>query len=485
MMLAGCDPSTKPEVQIPEIKDLQMNVSSRSIQLTATYSFPAMVTGCGAEMSGPQGTDTMPAQGSDEGVFSLRADGLQPDSDYRIRAFIDNGRQKRFSDWTPFHTAPLPAFSLKAEAGVFSATLHADIAAEGRKGFLFGFSEASLEPYPFADGTLQLRGLEPGHSYRYAAFIEIDGIPEVSEILSFDTQEPFADLQASVDGTLAAELSARPLYGEEITPESAGFYIGTDPSELRAIDAQTGKRWQASAAGLSPGRTYYYCAYVTAGGKEYRSPMMSFETGILPFGDKAFWDFLLGSYDADLDGQLSRGELDQVTNLLLFNLGIRSLSGIENLHHLKEIQMEEEALVRLDLSAMDDPAVESFVLRTPNLEELILPAVKSPETRYGGHFEVHSSALRGHFEFPDYAAGQVVIEAPLSSIGLDKIRSEGGTLMLTLTGTGIEELDLSGLAVSVTYANLCGNEKLKTLWLPYGAGSAMVVKDPHTQIKYK
>ena len=59
-------------------------------------------------------------------------------------------------------------------------------------------------------------------------------------------------------------------------------------------------------------------------------------------------------------------------------------------------------------------------------------------------------------------------------------------MMLTLSGTQIEELDLTGLAVAPTYINLCGNEKLKLVWLPYGSGiTCMIEKDPHTQIKYK
>ncbi len=487
LMLAGCDPASQPEVQIPEIKDLKMNVSSRSIQLTATYTLPAAVTGCGAELQGPQGTDILRAEGSEEGIFTLRADGLKPDSDYRIRAFIENGRQTRFSDWTSCHTAPLPSISVRAESGVFSATLHAEITGTGQKGFLFGESESALEAYPFADGSLHLRNLEPGHSYCFAAFVEVDGIKEVSDIQFFSTNDIVTDLQAVVDASFCLLLSARPQYGDEVTPENAGFRLGTDPSALKALNTQTGDmEWKAKADALAACQSYFYCAYITVGGKEYRSPLMHFETGFLPFEDAVFWEYILGNYDTDRDGQLSLAEADNITFLPLFNLGIQSLSGIENLRNLNEIQMEEEALTRLDLSALADPKIESFVLRTPHLEELILPAVKAPETKYGGHFEVHSNALRGHWEFPDYAAREIIIEAPLSSIGLNKIRNDGATLMLTLSGTELEELDLSQLAVTLTYANLSGNEKLKVVWLPYGEGStAMIVKDPHTQIKYK
>lgn len=487
LVLAGCDPAAKPEVQIPEIKDLKMSVSSRSIQLTATYTLPAAVTGCGAEVEGPQGAGVLRAEGNEDGIFTLRADGLKPDSDYRVRAFIENGRQARFTDWTNCHTPPLPAISVKAESSVFSATLQADIAGTGQKGFLFGESEATLEPYPFADGTLHLHHLNPAHRYCFAAFVEVDGTKEVSDIQYFDTKDIIADLQADLDESFCLRLSARPLYGDEVTPEAAGFFLGTNPSALEALDSQTAEgEWKAQANGLAACKTYYYCAYVTVDGREYRSPLMHFETGFLPFEDAVFWEYILGNYDTDRNGQLSQAEADKVAFLPLFNLGIHSLSGIENFRNLNEIQMEENELTRLDLSALPDPKIEGFVLRTPHLEALVLPAVKAPETKYGGHFEVRSNALRGHWEFPVYAAREVIIEAPLSSIGLDKIQNDGATLMLTLTGTEIEELDLSQLAVTLTYANLCGNEKLKVVWLPYGEGStAMIVKDPHTQIKYK
>ena len=487
LMLAGCDPAAKPEVQIPEIKDLKMSVSSRSIQLTATYTLPVAVTGCGAEVEGPQGAGVLRAEGNEDGIFPLRADGLKPDSDYRIRAFIENGRQTRFSDWTSCHTAPLPTIAVRAESGVFSATLTAEITGTGPKGFLFGESESALEAYAFADGTLHLRNLEPGHSYCFAAFVEVDGIKEISDIQSFSTKEIVTDLQAVVDASLGLMLSARPQYGGEVSPESAGFRLGADPSALKALDTQTGDlEWKAKADALEACQSYYYCAYITLSGKEYRSPLMHFETGVLPFEDAVFWEYILGNYDTDRNGQLSLAEADKVAFLPLFNLGIHSLSGIENFRNLNQIQMEENELTRLDLSALPDPKIEAFVLRTPNLEELILPAVNAPETKQGGHFQFHSNALRGHWEFPDYAAWEIVIEAPLSSINLNRVRNNHETMMLTLSGTRIEELDLTGLAVAPTYINLCGNEKLKLVWLPYGSGiTCMIEKDPHTQIKYK
>lgn len=488
LMLSGCEPAAKPEVQIPEIKDLKMNVSSRSIQLTAKYTLPAAVTGCGAELEGPQGGGgTLRAEGSAEGLFTLRADGLKPDSDYRIRAFIENGRQIRYTDWTSCHTAPLPSIVVRAESGVFSATLHAEISGTGQKGFLFGESESAMESYPFADGTLHLQNLEPGHNYCFAAFVEVDGIKEVSDIQVFETKEIIADLQAVINESFCLLLSARPLFGNEVKPESAGFFLGTDPSSLKALDTQTeDKEWKARADGLAACKSYYYCACITVEGKEYRSPLMQFETGLHPFEDSVFWEYLLGNYDINQDGQLSQAEADNISFLPLFNLGIQSLSGIENLRNLNQIQMEEEALTRLDLSALPDPQIEGFVLRASNLEELILPSVTAPETKYGGHFEVHSNALRGHWEFPEYAARAIIIEAPLSSINLNRIQNDGATLMLTLSGTEMEELDLSDLSVTLTYANLCGNQNLKVVWLPYGSGNnVMIKKDPHTQINFK
>ena len=487
LMLAGCDPAAKPEVQIPEIKDLKMSVSSRSIQLTATYTLPAAVTGCGAEVEGPQGAGVLRAEGNEDGIFTLRADGLKPDSDYRVRAFIENGRQASFTDWTNCHPPPLPAISVKAESGVFSATLQADIAGTGQKGFLFGESDATLEPYPFADGTLHLHHLNPGHRYCFAAFVEVDGTKEVSDIQYFDTKDIIADLQADVDESFCLRLSARPLYGDDVTPEAAGFCLGTDPSALEALDSQTAEgEWKAQANGLAACKTYYYCAYVTVDGKEYRSPLMHFETGVLPFEDAVFWEYILWNYDTDRNGQLSLAEADKVDFLPLFNLGIRSLSGIENFKNLREIQMEEEKLTCLDFSSMTDIIIESLVLRTPNMKQFTLPAMPSPESVYGGHFEFHSRALCGHWEFPDYAAGQIIIEAPLSSINLDHVKNRDSEISLTLIGTEIEELDLSNLSVKLTYIILSGNEKLKTVWLPYGSGNSISIqKDAHTQIKYK
>lgn len=490
LMLIGCAPAKTPEVQIPEINNVQMAVSSRCIQLTGSYTFPAAVTGCGAELEGPDGAGTLRTKGSDEGVFSLRADGLKPDADYRVRVFIENERQIQYSDWKGFHTAPLPSFSLQAESGVFTATLHAEIGGtSGQKGFLFGESGQEMETYPFADGTLFLRNLKPERDYCFAAFVEMDGIREISEIQTFKTAACFSDVLASLDASRNVLLSARPMFTGEVETEASGFYLGNAPESLKALDIRTeGNEWLAEAENLPPCQDYWYCAYVTVGGKEYRSSMKQFETGVASFEDPVFWEYLLGNFDVNRDGQLSREEMDQVTFLPLFNLGIHSLAGIENFKKLEQIQMEEDALTHLDFSPIADCKINALVLRTPNLEQFILPAMKAPQTQYAGHFEVHSQALRGHWEFPDFAAGEIIIEAPLSSINLDKVRHNGvyDGMSLTLSGTEIEELDLSHLSIPLRYANFRGNEKLKVVWLPYGSGnSLMILKDPQTQIKYK
>ena len=491
-MLVCCAPANTPVVQMPEINNIQMFVSSRCIQLEGSYTFPAAVTDCGAELEGPQGISTFRAKGSEDGVFTLKADGLTPDTDYRVRVFIENERQIRYTDWDGFHTVPLPSFTIKAESGVFTATLYAEIdETDGQKGFLFGEPGKEMEAYPFSDGTLSLSDLEPDHDYCFAAFVEMDGIRELSETLTFKTGACFSGISAALDASRTVRLSACPMFTGEVEMEASGFYLGTDPGSLKALGIRKeGDKWLAEAEKLPPCQDFLYCAFVTVGGREYRSSLSQFSTGAIPFEDPVFWEYLLGNYDVNRDGQLSREELDKVTFLPLFNLGIQSLAGIENLTNLKQIQMEEDAITHIDFSPIIDIKIDALVLHTPNLEQFILPAMKAPETKDAGHFELHSQALRGHWEFPDYAAGEIIIDAPLSSLNLDRVRHNGtydnNGMSLTITGTEIEELDLSHLSVVLRYANLCGNEKLKVVWLSYGSGnSLMIYKDSHTQIKYK
>jgi len=476
-------------VQIPEIHDVQITISARSVKISATCSHPSAITSCGFEIQGTEG-ERYPfrTQCDETGIFSFKADGLIPDSDYRIRAFIENGYQIRYSDWTSCHTKPIPSFIIRSEAGVFSATLYAQVSCEeGQKGFLFGESESMLKPYPLSDGVCQVSGLEPAHSYRFAAYVEMDGLEEKSEIQTFTTKDCFSDVTALIDEDRSVQLSAQILFADEAVPETSGFYLGTDQQSMNALSIrQEGSKWNAEAHNLSACQEYWYCAYVTLGGKEYRSPMKQFETGVAPFEDPVFWEYLLGNFDTDRNRQLSRGEMGGITFLPLFNLGIRSLSGIENFRNLREIQMEEDKLTHLDFSSIADIKIDGLVLWTPNLEQFNLPAMHSPESKHGGHIEFHSHALKGHWEFPDYAAGQVIIEAPLHSINLDRIKNKESEMSLTLSETEIEELDLSNLSVKLTYIVLSGNEKLKTVWLPYGSGNSISIqKDAHTQIKYK
>ena len=488
---AACAPmGSKPEEgQVPQVKDVVIHASARKVEITASCSLPETVKDCGFELSGPLSAGTYRMQCNADGSFQKTVEGLQPDADYQVRAFLDNGRNVLYSQWQSFHTSALPAFKLQAEAGVFTATIRADIPGDSPgKGFLFGRSIDNMQAYPYADGSLTLRNLSPGTTYYYAAYAVQDGEEECSDLQSFKTGACFGSVTGRLDGSgVGVQLSAQPLFGDEVSPEAYGFYLGCDKNALQTIEAQLNDRnWRADATHLSPAQTYWYCAYVTVEGREYRSALKEIETALLPFEDPAFWEYLLGNYDTDRDGNLSRAELDVIEFLPLFNLGIRSLSGIENLKNLKELQMSEEALTRIDFSAIADNKIEALVLNTPNLEEFILPSVPHPETRFGGHFELSSNALRGHWEFPDYAALQLIFNAPISSINLDRVTNNQGQISLELHGTEMEELDLSKLAVDVNYADLTGNEKLKIIWLPYGRGNAsMIVKDSWTQIKYK
>ena len=487
---AACAPvGNKPEGQLPQVGEVTLKASARKVEMTASCSQPAAVKDCGFELCSLSGSNTYHAQCDPEGRFQTTVDGLNPDTDYRVRAFLSNDRNVIYSEWNTFHTSSLPAFSLRADASVFTATIYADFIGESpRQGILFGPNSTDMTAYPDSGGKLLLSNLKPETTYYYAAYAEQDGVEERSDIQSFRTGACFESVTGRLDTDgFSVQLSALPMFGNEIVPDAFGFYLGIEGRVVQSIEAQVEDRsWTASAGHLSPCQHYWYCAYVTVAGKEYLSAKKQFETGVMPFEDPAFWEYLLGNYDTDRDGQLNISEMDAITFLPMFNLGIKSLSGIENLHNLNQIQMSEEALTRIDFSAIADNKIEALVLYAPNLEEFILPSMQHPETRYGGHFEFTSNSLRGHWEFPDYAALQVIINAPVSSINLDRVTNNQGHISLDLHGTEIEELDLSNLAVSLSYANLTGNEKLKVIWLPYGSGnSSTIVKDSWTQIKYK
>lgn len=61
------------------------------------------------------------------------------------------------------------------------------------------------------------------------------------------------------------------------------------------------------------------------------------ETGI---PDKVFYEYLLQSYDTNQDGRLSKAEAYRITTIRLYNSGVKSISGIENLSNLCGIWLE-------------------------------------------------------------------------------------------------------------------------------------------------
>ena len=66
--------------------------------------------------------------------------------------------------------------------------------------------------------------------------------------------------------------------------------------------------------------------------------------------DQAFYEYLLGSFDRDMDGMLSLQEMEAITYIRVYNKDISSLQGIEFMPKLKEIYCPNLNLDTLDLS---------------------------------------------------------------------------------------------------------------------------------------
>lgn len=135
--------------------------------------------------------------------------------------------------------------------------------------------------------------------------------------------------------------------------ESCGFILddGNVKHELEGILQDN--VFTATASGLEVDKTYRWEAFVTAGSSVIRSQEQVFTVieGAIPIPDPAFKAYLLKDYDSNQDGEISRSEAQVIWRISFCTneLGVKSLSGIEFMPYLEEINCPGEFLEDVDL----------------------------------------------------------------------------------------------------------------------------------------
>lgn len=129
------------------------------------------------------------------------------------------------------------------------------------------------------------------------------------------------------------------------------FNDGEKDTELEA--ALSGSSFEATIQGLQVDRTYSFVAFASAGESEISSQPQTFSApdGAIPIPDPAFKNYLLKEYDADGDGEISLSEARFIWRISFCTneLNVKSLSGIEYMPNLEEINCYGDFLADFDL----------------------------------------------------------------------------------------------------------------------------------------
>ncbi len=185
--------------------------------------------------------------------------------------------------------------------------------------------------------------------------------------------------------------------------DRCGFrlYDGKKDSLLEA--ALSGSSFEATIQGLQVDKTYSFVAFASAGESEISSQPQTFSApdGAIPIPDPAFKNYLLGEYDTDGDGEISLSEARLIWRISFCTneLNVKSLSGIEYMPNLDEINCPGEFLYGLDLGGREYYYLSKKYNRDVNLGPIgtleSLDVSHNPELRV---LRVRDNAALGEYQ---------------------------------------------------------------------------------------
>lgn len=236
---------------------------------------------------------------------------------------------------------------------------------------------------------------------------------------------------------------------------------------------EDGGAFIASASGLRQNTEYSWTATLTNGKDEITSTPRPFKTEKLPY-DPVLWEEILRNFDIDGSGNISESERSGAKELVLSDIPLSSLSGIEELPFLEKLSVGGNGLKVLDVSALKNleflscgrDKYEKIIFDNPELSYLYIISTPLKELDTSGLPVLgYLDSYDNPFEFLSFK------ENP---------RMEH----LILVGAEMEELDLStNPRFDIIYVR--ENENLRVLWLhPDCKPSGLDINDK-TEIKYK
>ena len=234
------------------------------------------------------------------GSMSATITGLEPDSEYQLRAYAVNSDGVGYSEILVVRTneATVPVLSsiIEKESHDFSVTVEAGITDAGSYEVTqAGFCLSTTNPTPTIEYekkelegstlTMTLENLEPSTTYYIRAYATSEVGTSYSEVFMFTTADAKAPTlsiitkMASSDFSISVKAEVTDEGTSEVT--ASGFCWSTTHSIPTIEDSKKtleGPTLEMTLSDLAPSTTYYICAYATNGHGTSYSEVFTFTT---------------------------------------------------------------------------------------------------------------------------------------------------------------------------------------------------------------
>ena len=417
--------------------------------------------------------------------------GLTPATSYQYAAFIANGKDEILSQIKLLTTErlQLPEFAVQIETSVepdyYSALIKADFQANYSDftcGFLYGPADSpeSNDGQCHVSGSsilYEITGLEPNTQYAFRAYFKREDATIMSERCTFNTLRipvpGIEEIDVAIN-TDSATLIARLSNTSHLT--SAGFILGSsEESASKIVVPLIGNTLTYTWENLSSDMEYSFRVFCENGYEMVESAPQVFKTAKLVF-EPGLLTYLIENFDADDNGIMSQSELQGITEIVLSDIYLESLDGLETLVNLKSLSMGNNWLETIDLSANKkleffsggrDPHLKHIIIDNPQLYYLYLLQADNLKTIDLAHCPKLSN-------FECYGVKLETMDF-----------SHNGQLQVVfIHESNLKELDLSS-NWNLRHLGSHDNLQLETIWLKEGIMMESLEIDSHTQIQYR
>ena len=475
---------------LPTVRTISVSPSITEATLKIYFSDLSQITDCTVSW-GKAGEDlnqsTKAAHNGD--CFQCRLTGLEEETDYSYLVDYYTPYDLARTQPASFRTQPVPfsiEISSSAEPGVNSVKLIATITANkpiDECGFAIqDDSRSDVRQFrcELHESVIELEisDLRYNTAYTYSVYYKRNGQTLEGPTKSFNTLT--VPMPSISDPDIIVETDNATLISNITDTEyldKCGFILTDKNGEKQQAEVVPDNgRIVYTWDGLTPGTDYCFCAFCSNGYETSESTPIAFKTRSEPF-DKGILNYLLGNFDTDKDGRMSKNELESITEIILSDILLESQSGLESMPNLISLSMGDNWLKRIDLSVC--PKLEFFSGgRSKHLEELY---IDNPRLWQLYIFETYNLKTIDTSRCPELSSCYLW----LANIEHLDFSSNERLETLGVSYSNLTELDLSRNWKLKALFAADNNDQLQTVWLKEGIIMNSCEVGPNTEIKYK